>query len=333
MKGLFSTIFNKTTRPEVIFGSSVEIETGEGEKKILIVPVGSFQNHHSGPHEITAEDIKAMEKNLKSSGTDILFDYGHDSLWNPLAEAAGWSPSESAEAREKGLYIEYPKFTPAAEEKTARREYRYFSPVYRFGGKDKKGESPGAELLSVALTNTPYFDREIDHISNSYHSLIKEVGMTKTIFHFLGLEPGDTIEAAEKRIAEIRKECGLDDSDDIDTLLNSIGEAPEEIERDLAAELDEINKRIGELEKTAAAGPVTAETLVENAVNEGKILPAEKEPWLAFAKTDPERAAEILNSREKNSALPGKIQLPGEKLNSVTRSEAADFIKNLGRGK
>src|SRR5699024_7733932 len=116
--------------------NAIEISQAEPDEDdwIRIVPVGEFPEHQNGPHVITQEHIKQMETNFTNSGTDLLFDVDHASLWG-TTKAAAWS--NQVEAREDGLYIKYPKFTPAAEKAIENREYKYFSPVYYL---DKKGK-------------------------------------------------------------------------------------------------------------------------------------------------------------------------------------------------
>ncbi|MCF8307249.1 MAG: phage protease [Ignavibacteriales bacterium] len=165
---------NKSIRPlpkhggglSDIYFNSIGIPA-ENPDLIRIVPVGKFPAHTDGGHEVTPENITEMAENLHRSGADILFDFGHESLWNASAAAAGWSAAADAVAKEDGLYIPYPKFAKKAAALIKDDQYRYFSPVYTLSSRDKEGNKTGAALLSVALTNTPYFDSEIDHIRNS----------------------------------------------------------------------------------------------------------------------------------------------------------------------
>lgn len=160
--GLIKKRNNKQT-----FVNAIEIQGNEDDGFIKIVPVGKFPNHPWGAHEITYAHIKQMADNLNNSETGILFDYGHESLWNSAAVAAGWSDPSGAEAREDGLYVKYPEFTANAGKMIQEKEYLYFSPVYKLSGENKDGTDSGSVLLSVGLTNTPFMDKEIDHIKNS----------------------------------------------------------------------------------------------------------------------------------------------------------------------
>ncbi|MEM9665484.1 MAG: phage protease [Bacteroidota bacterium] len=141
--------------------SGIAADTGT---MIRIVPVGNFPVHHNGGHEVTPLHILEMASNFEAGGTDLLIDVDHESLWG-RTRAAGWS--SRVEARPDGLYMEYPTWTPQTEELVNERAYRYFSPVYTLSSTDKQGGQVGARLLSVALTNMPYMDTEIEHVGNA----------------------------------------------------------------------------------------------------------------------------------------------------------------------
>jgi len=176
---------------------------------IKIVPVGYFPEHPDGAHEVTKEHIQEMANNIKNGGTDILFDYGHESLWFMGARAAGWSPKDDVEARDDGLYIRYPTFTPNAQAAIDAGEYRYFSPAYRLNATDKQGKEIGAILHSVALTNRPYMDLEIDHIKNAE---VTTMPFPKKILDKLGLPEDATEEQVEQKIDELAAANEVDES-------------------------------------------------------------------------------------------------------------------------
>ncbi len=138
---------------------------GDGDF-IRIIPIGDFPNHHNGAHEITAEHIQQMAANFDRLDTDLLFDKDHASFFWGDTRAAGWS--NAVEARDDGLYCRKPEWTSYGKPYIDGREYRYLSPVYFLDYDGKDGESMGARLHSVAITNLPYMDEgEIQHIGNS----------------------------------------------------------------------------------------------------------------------------------------------------------------------
>lgn len=306
---------------------------------IKIVPVGNFPYHHSGPHEVTTEHIQQMAKNFTNRGLDLLFDYEHESLWFKT-KAAGWSTE--VEAREDGLYIKYPEFTPNAQKMVDDREYRYFSPVYYLNARDKQGNKIGATIDSVALTNRPYMDREIEHIKNDTNSNQEdEMKYSAELKKKLGLPEDATDEQVDAKLDEVVeaatqvKDQVQDEKDDAKP---DPDESTEELERAEALANSELIKRIEALEKREAdVRKAQAEALVNAAVDDGKIVPADKEVWLDSALSDYDKAKEKLDARKKNSALPGRIRLPENskdqedksKVNSV--AAAAEYFRQQGR--
>jgi phage I-like protein len=107
--------------------------------------------------DAVAEVLEAFE----THGTDIVIDYEHQSLGgsyaspNGQAPAAGWIQRlwtvrpEEAEAS-AGLWAEV-RWTEAAREKLAAKEYRYLSPVVVV----RKSDRRVIGLHSAALTNKP----------------------------------------------------------------------------------------------------------------------------------------------------------------------------------
>jgi len=322
---------NKRQLPKGTYLNSVEIVNADNNPDLMIkiVPVGYFPEHPNGAHEITKEHIREMVNNLQSQGTDLLFDYGHESIWWAGAPAAGWSPKDSAEARDDGLYIRYPEFTPKASEKVNDREFRYFSPVYRINAKDKSGREIGAELVSVALTNIPYMDKEIDSIKNSNQKENKMDG--KELRQKLGLTEDASDEVVNSKIDELAK-------------LNS--QPPEtppvkpEPEVEKSESDDKVNSRIEALEiklkeREEADKEIRVANLINSAISDFKILPAQKEIWENSAKLDYDGTKARLDSIAANAVKPAGVTVPIDTGKPKSRNEkinaAADFIRGFNR--
>lgn len=322
---MFDWLKNSSRKmPKGICMNSVPIVNAKGDELIKIVPVGSFPRHPNGAHEITKENIKEMAKNLKNSKTDLLYDYGHESMWNMSAIAAGWSPKNSVVAKDDGLYVKYPDFTPNAQEQVDNKEYRYFSPVYRLNSANKKGREIGAQIISVGLTNTPYMDKEIDSIKNS-----------------------KTEEDMEGK--ELRKKLGLpeDASDEkvnskLDELMNPPEPTPakpaaeestvENGNKDVLEELNKINSRIHEIETGRNDDKI--ETEISAGISQYKILPADTDIWRNSFKADFDSTKKRLDAIAVNSVKPGKVNVDNgkdkeNKVNSV--DAAAEFFRSQGR--
>jgi phage I-like protein len=336
----FNRVFG--SRPDY-FVNAILVDEAEPDKDnwIRIVPVGNFPRHHNGAHSITQQDIEQMAANFNNSGTDLLFDIDHESLWGDT-RAAGWSGE--VEAREDGLYAQYPNFTPSAKKAIENKEYRYFSPVYFLDKKDKQGDNIGAVIDSVAVTNRPYMDREIDHIGNSFtqskqdsQSNTEDMKLNKQALETLGLDE----DASEEEINEaiLNQNAGGSGQEAATGGSGSKQEAaadgseqePEEAataNSDLAKKVDSISERLDKWDANNQQQKVTA--LINAAIDKGKINPADKDAWINSAQADYEGTKKVLSERKENSAMPGKVtvskeQDDGEKKNAT--EACADYLR------
>jgi len=297
-----------------------QVEAGKpGEDGyIRIVPVGTFPVHPNGAHEILPRHIEEMAANFNATKKDLLFDYEHDSLWG-RSIAAGWS--NAAEAREDGLYVKYPDFTPKAQEMIRNREFRYFSPVYRLNSLSKQGKEIGAQIHSVALTNIPYMDNEIDHIKNNN---VGDDIMLEKILALLGLASNATEQEVAEKINSLKATPPAPEPP-------KAPEPPAAPEEKVNAE---VLARLKALEdKDKASQETAAEQLINSAIADGKILPADKDVFLTSAKANFAATKEMLDKRAKNSAMPGTIKVPEKDPNAKPDviKNAVDFIKAQGR--
>jgi len=315
-----------------IFFNQVDISEGDFVK---VVPVGNFPEHPDGPHEITPADIQSMERNFNSSKKDLLFDYEHGSLWGK-SRAAGWS--NEVKAQPDGLYVKYPAFTPAAKEMIVNREFRYFSPVYFMKAKDKLGRDIGAKLDSVALTNIPYMDNEIDSIKND----TSENPMDKELLKKLGLPETATAADVDTKMTALRTKLALPADATLDQIIEASGKKPD---------AEGASKPAGEGDKTPPPALTQAdvdkavdkkmverdaEVLVNSAIADGKILPAEKEVWINSARADLAKTRTLLDARPKQGALPGKLKTNSDGKGAgsdkkSTAEECTEYFKQQGR--
>lgn len=309
----------KQRRRAGYFFNAIEIAPDEW---IRIVPVGYFPNHHDGAHQIEAKHVQEMAKNFAATKVDLLFDYEHRSLWGNSI-AAGWS--SEVEAREDGLYVKYPAFTKRAQEMIEGREYRYFSPVYRLTTKNKLGVEIGATIMSVALTNTPYFDNEIDSVKNSKGDAMP---FSKEFLAKLKLPEDATIEQVEAAVnalppAEQPKDKPASPPEPTPAPVGKpkapAGSGESALEKRIAALEGELTAQKDEM----------AETLVNSAIAEGRILPAEKTVWVNAAKADLAGTRTTLQARPKSRALPERFQRPEKNSEQKANGLAAtaDYLR------
>ncbi len=314
--------------PEGIFINDILIANAEPGEWIKIIPIGSYPFHHNGAHDVTREHVDQMVANFKSTEKELLIDWEHQSLWGNT-KAAGWITD--IEAREDGLYCKYPEFTKTAKAQIDDREYRYFSPVYKLESINKNGESIGAIVDSVAITNRPYFDNEIDHIGNSEstgesdHNEIRntpknhsiDMKLNKEALAKLGLDENATEEQVNDAILNSAEPTAEETTEEPEEVITNSSEEMPQWAKDL-------NKKFDAQEKANQAAQVDA--LINSAITDGKIAPADKPAWEAKANSDFAGAKKLLDERKKNSAMPAGVKVSDEnsedkKSNSVAFAE------------
>ncbi len=311
--------------PDGAYCNAVDLESiDEGDDWILIVPLGENPNHPDGPHEVTQRHVEQMASNFDRMGTDLLIDRDHESVYGGSTQAMGWSPE--VEAREDGLYMRRPDWTDAGEELVASQEFRYLSPVYMLEAEDTDGRQIGAVIDSVAITNRPYFRwGEIDPIGNSdapkdpsdpdsptdpndvmdREQLIEELGLDEDatdedILNAIRQNQNGTSEEGDEEDPEEGTEGEEDPAAEEDEGDGSEGEGSEAEEEDLEAKVNSIlDRKLQERDQKRSA-----ERLVDEAVEDGKIRPSQREVYLNSARDDYEGTKEVLDDMDEGAALP-----------------------------
>lgn len=313
--GKSRTILNNRKFPRDMRAASVEISEmqtdGEWQK---IVPFGEFPTHHQGGFKVTNADGQDMERNFKAGAGKVLIDYEHNSLFGDT-RAAGWGHDVQWRA-DDGLYWKAPQFVPNAEKAISDGEYSYYSPVIQFKAKNNSGKKIGTVLHSVALTNLPFFQTEIDAIRNSQtednemkftdeqlaqlrknHNLPEDATEEDVQTAILNSKPVDSEEPDNNE----------PDGDDVD------GDEPEDDGAEarqnsaLMDELKKINSRLDKIEDNDTRS--NAEKLVDDAIGAKKITPAQRAVYVNSALQDYDGTKKVLDALKANSALPGVLSL------------------------
>lgn len=329
--------------PKGVFCSSLVIRNqNEGKRKI--VPIGYFPEHPDGAHEVTREHLEEIVANATS---DIMVDMGHEALYWPGAPAYGWIPKDSLEVRDDGLYADEPMWTPDTQEMIENRKYRFLSPAYILEAKDKTGRQIGAQLYPISLVNQPYFDVEIDALRNSKAKEEESDNMkySKEMREKLGMAEDATDEEVDAKLDELVKlqtensngsgnDNGNEGASDDDA-----DKKEQEQEAEVVANSD-LMKRLDAIERQREADreaqlKADAEALVNSAIEQGKILPAEKKVWLNSAIADLAETRATLDARKKNSALPKRVVPPavngsgsGNGNNASAKGNKMDVLAN-----
>jgi len=338
------TVFLNSDRklPKGCFVNAVEIaEPVDGYLKI--VPLGEFPEHPDGPHTITSKEIEEMFANFMRGTRSVLVDYEHNSLWGDT-RAAGWSGE--LQVRNDGLYWKAPEFTPDASDAIKNQVYRFFSPAYFLNAKGKRGSRIGAVLDSVALTNRPYMDTEIDHIRNS--SSEEDLDM------FTPEEKKKLIakyKLAEDASDEDIKNAILSDSNDTDNDTDdssvddtNTNDADNQNDDEQNADSDDpaansafakqITKTVGDLTKVveglvqnnAAIQAKNTDAMIQRWLKEFRILPADEKTIRNSLKADYQGTVDEIEARPIGSRKPGSVKINSQAVN-MDKSELNDKQK------
>jgi len=123
-----------------------------------IAMTGKWLGHWQGAFEVTEDDLSVMVENFHRFTNALLFDYGHESVFNSAALASGWGHEMEIGKGGSALYTDTEWTEKAAGHITA-GELKYISPVIMFSTIDPyTAEDIGPSIWTVALLNTPFLD-------------------------------------------------------------------------------------------------------------------------------------------------------------------------------
>lgn len=265
---------------------SCPVESDSGERKppesLLLLTYGRTEYTKGGKkgyYDFARKDGEKILAEFNDRGKDVVFDYEHQTLKGVEAPASGWITG--LELTDKGL-VGNVKWTGKATDYLQNGEYRYFSPVFY------QSRRRPFSLHSVALTNHPATHGAPELVAagddeaetetkrnkgvHEMDELLKELGLV-----VLADDDANTKAATEKIKALMETEgkltsfLKLHDSLDLDAVTGKIkGMVP-------AGELTALNDRLAGIE---------AEKAVSAAMENGKIVTAQKEWALDYAKSN-----------------------------------------------
>lgn len=294
---------------------------------IRILPRGQVELSDSRePFEVDTAALAALVANFRSRGVDLVIDYEHQSLQGERAPAAGWI--KELEARPDGLWAQV-EWTRQAREYLLSKEYRYFSPVLRL---DPATRRPTA-LMHLGLTNVPAIKRLPPLVAKwggeagtaaaeRTGSEVQTAGVPgqeerknmDQIRAWLGLGPEVTDAAVASRILEVWGELAA--------ALNLPSDAsPAQIKGALAAcqaGTASLTERTAELAALKARLEAEAAAkAVDEALQAGKVSPAQKEWALEYFRRDPEGFTTYVDRAPKLVPLGERLGLREEERTSA----------------
>ncbi|MFD1330250.1 phage protease [Mycoplana ramosa] len=285
---------------------------------VMLLPKGTFSGRDGrGPWSAGDEaNLQAIvNATLKRAGsTELVIDYDHQTMFGAVpgvggrAPAAGWI--KEFEIRDDGLWGRV-EWTETAAQAIRAGEYRYLSPVYQF---HKSGKI--VHLLSAGLTNVPNLD--LAAVAASADLNQQEETMEK-IALALGLSQGASeadilaaINSVLTSTAAMAVVVGLDKNATPDAILTAVQSvkagAPDPAKYVPIEQVTAMQASIKTLQDTVAEDK--AETAVNNAIAEGKLMPALKEWGVDLYKSNPAAfegfvgKAPVLTAAQRATATP-----------------------------
>jgi phage I-like protein len=269
--------------------------TGAAPTEFRLLPYGRFQaNDGSGrPADVPGgcwlldrAGAEAIAATFGTRADAMVIDYEHQTLNAPVngkpAPAAGWIGG--LEARDDGLYAVDVEWTAAAAEMVGARQYRYVSPVFLYS----KATGQVLGVVHAALVNYAGLDGLTDLAAlaalaaqfsavqpeqeNSMNELLKK------LLAALGLQESATEEAALSAMAALKAQSSR--VGPLDAELAALrGAAPDPAKYVPMTQHAQVQNELAAL--TAKVEAAERDGLMNGALGDGRILPAQEAYWRA----------------------------------------------------
>lgn len=259
-----------------------------------VIPYGV---HHTskGVEILTEDDADIVTNNFETRKSDMVIDYEHQSLHEPPIEspAAGWIKKLINKGKD-GIWATI-EWTDRARQMIANKEYRYLSPVVMLRAADRHI----IRLFNVGLTNMPNIDGMVPLINKldifEVNENTKEVSGMKALLKLLGL-PEDATEEQAIAVVNTLKATNNANARVVANrvVLDALGLPENATEAEITGTIMAMqhgSNNVTELSKqvtllTNKLNQRDADDSVAQAMQDGKITPAQKDWAMDYAKRD-----------------------------------------------
>ncbi len=269
---------------------------------IQVLIAGEFKHPVSGEFKITRQDLEAAAADISARADRIPIDLDHKSAHGET-RAAGWYTGQTeirADAQNRDALFAEVEWTPLGAASVRSKEYRFISPEFNLRQwRDTAGKVvKGFRMWATALTNRPF---------------LPEMAAVE-----LSTPRDENPEKEEPAMAETTTNpfavaLGLSADADEAAILAAIQEQKQKadkattIETRLGGDLD-----VEKLVASAAKGEQAAkelhdmrrDTLLSDAVRDGKILPVQKDHYAAMYDASPDAVAKLLDATPAKTFKP-----------------------------
>lgn len=272
-----------------------------------LIPAGHFKARDGRPANapqgwyLDADLAEQLIARLQQQADDFVIDYEHQTLNadnnGQPAPAAGWFTPDGLQWQDDGLYATDVEWTPAARAALKAGEYRYLSPVMEY----LPGSGEVVGLMMAALTNYAAIDglnglsqRAAARFDFAQHTNTPATQPEDTpvkhadLVNLLGLKPEaddaavtaalKAASTAQTELAALRTELELADDDEPKAAIAALKAnafkadpshyVPTKVVEDLKVEIAALK---------AGQTQTEVDALVKQGLDDGKLLPAQKE--------------------------------------------------------
>lgn len=296
---------------KLLFLKNIQSVEGAPEE-FQVFPYGQITLAIAGDAYLDEDSMTGIIAAFEKRGNDMVIDYEHQTLSGNQAPAAGWIKRLVGKGKD-GLWAVV-EWTDKAKEYLAKREYRYFSPVFLV----RDGDRRIIALRNVALTNDPQTNNLrpiIAKLLDEGETKNKEAKMLEKLKKLLGMKDTDTedmviakvetlAKAGPKEIVakEIFDALELKDGDSVSTVVASIHAIKQAGKGSVSREeFDRLKKELTTRDATE---------VVAKAMADGKVTPEQKEWAQSYAERDVEGFKLFV---AKAPVVVPMTKLPGQK--------------------
>ena len=284
-----------------------QLRDGEGNPAswVQVFKTGEFE-HFMGDFVVDESFLSDMVANFKQTMTMMNgnpfapIDFNHANLADgETAKAAGWIVD--LEIRDSSLFAKV-EWTPKAAEMIKNKEFRFISPEFSTEGhKNEFGEKiEGPFLHAAALTNMPFLKGMEPVTLKQKRKEATSMPKVDELLKTLKLKNEDEL----VKLVETLQTQAADSQKIIDSLELKEGEKPVDVIKKLKADkgklieaMDSLKKDVHSLKEKEHEKNVSL--AVSKAIQDGKILPAQKEQMSKIALKDLESFDELMKVTPK----------------------------------
>lgn len=306
------------SRPTVAL-AALSVALGATGGPLQILPAGEFRSRDGRPADAPAWRIDAaiagrIIQALRAQATRPVIDYEHQTLLTDRngqpAPAAGWiDPADLVWREGEGLVAQKVEWTARAAAMIAAGEYRYFSPVFEYD----KATGAVLALRFGALTNNPGLDGmaavALSRLHPHDHQETPVNETLKKLLAALGLPEATSEEAAITAVAALRAKA--DQVTGLQTEVAALKAAtPDPAQYVPIATMQSLQTEVAALRTQVQTGE--AAQVIDAAVKDGKLLPAQREWAETLGKTNLAALKSFIATAPKIAPADGQRQTSGD---------------------